>query len=61
MLGTLIPGGDVDFFLSTFCNTIPYLDYHFTDGVVTSYQAGGGGGGPLVQETVSFTFEAVTL
>ena len=60
-LGTLIPSGDIDFFSSSYSTTIPYLDYHFTDALITSYQVSGGGGGPLSQETVQFTFEHVTV
>jgi type VI protein secretion system component Hcp len=58
--GKDIPSGDLDFFLSSFSPTVPYLDYHFTDGFLTSYHLSGGGD-PLPQETFSFTFEHVTL
>jgi type VI protein secretion system component Hcp len=61
VLGTPIPSGDIELFWSNYSPTLPYLDYHFTDGFVTGYQLNGGGGGGQVQETFSFTFEHLTI
>jgi type VI protein secretion system component Hcp len=58
--GKHIPSADLDFFSSSFSPTVPYLDFHFTDGLVTSYHHLSGGG-LLPEETFSFTFEHVTL
>ena len=60
--GTKIASGEIDFFWSNHSPTLPYLEYQFTDGVVTGYHfhnAGGGGGLPT--ETFSFTFEELKI
>lgn len=59
--GTLIKGGEIDFFSSSFSTTIPYLDYQFSDGYVTGFQFHNSGGGGQPTETFSFTFEHVTI
>lgn len=58
--GTLIKSGEIDFFSSSYSPTFPYLDYQFTNGLISSYQVGSGGGG-LSQETLTFTFEDLTV
>ena len=58
---TPIKSGDIEFFWSGHSPTLPYLDYHFTDGFVTGYQLHLGGGGGQDTESFSFTFEHLTV
>ncbi len=61
VLGTLIKSGEIDFFWSGYSPSIPYLDYQFSNGLVSGYQVHTGGGGQPDTETVSFTFQSLTI
>ncbi len=61
VLGTHIKSGEIDFYYSPYSTTVPYLDYKFSNGLVAGYQPHNGFGGGPDTETVSFTFEYLTI
>ena len=58
--GTNFSFGDVEFFKSSFSTTLPYLDVHFTNALITSVQATGSGG-EFRTESLSIVFSQVTM
>jgi type VI secretion system Hcp family effector len=59
--GKPFSSGDVEFFKSSFSTTMPYLDVHFTDAILTSYSSAGSAGVGIPEESVAIAFSHVTM